>query len=332
MSKIQITAMNRRAFLTASTSAVLAPAALAFFDAQTAFAKAPLIGTKSAAWYRFMIGEFEATVVSDGSLNLGPPAGLYPQVAKETVTEFLKGEYQPVDSFIGQVNCLVINTGTNLVLIDNGMGSYKAFGAGAGRLAQNLAAAGIKAADIDTVILSHGHIDHISGIMSDDGKSIFPNAKFVMSKTEFDFWTGDDKMSATGVMKLLVDAARKHLLPNKERFAFVDSGKEAVGGIQAVATPGHTPGHTSFLITSAGKNFLYTGDTVSSTAISFKNPTWEFAFDADPKMAVATRVKMLDMAVKDNLTLIGYHFAFPGIGNVLKDGAAYRFVPSAMDL
>ena len=168
--------------------------------------------------------------------------------------------------------------------------------------------------------------------MGDDGKRMFPNAQLMMSKAEYDFWTDEAKTSMTGVMKLLVDSARKNLLPNKDRLAFVEHGKEVVKGIQAISTPGHTPGHTSYVLTSAGKNFLYTGDVVNHTAISIRNPSWELSFDADPKTAAATRMRLLDMAVKDNLTLIGYHFAFPGIGNVARDGAAFRFVPSAMDL
>jgi glyoxylase-like metal-dependent hydrolase (beta-lactamase superfamily II) len=133
-------------------------------------------------------------------------------------------------------------------------------------------------------------------------------------------------------MKLLVDSARKNLLPNKDRMVFVEDGKDAVKGVSAVSTPGHTPGHTSYLVSSAGQNFLYTGDSVTNTAISFHHPDWIFSFDADAGMASKTRRRVLDMAVQDKLTLIGYHFAFPGIGNVAKEGEAYRFVPAAMDI
>ena len=332
MSDIQITTMNRRAFLMASTAAALSPAALLAFDAQTASATAPFAAAKSAAWYRFNIGDMEATVVSDGALNLGPAAGLYPGTPKDIVDGFMKAEFQAPETVIGQENCLVVNTGDKLVLIDSGMGTYKAFGPAAGRLGSNLAAAGIKPEDIDAIILTHGHIDHLSGIIGDDGKRMFPNAQLMMSKTEYDFWTDEAKTSMTGMMKLLVDSARKNLLPNKDRLAFVENGKEVIKGIQAISTPGHTPGHTSYVLASAGKTFLYTGDVVNHTAISIKNPSWELAFDADPKTAAATRMRVLDMAAKDNLTLIGYHFAFPGIGNVAREGASYRFIPSAMDL
>jgi glyoxylase-like metal-dependent hydrolase (beta-lactamase superfamily II) len=226
----------------------------------------------------------------------------------------------------------VLNTGDKLVLFDSGMGTYKVFGTAAGRLENTLAASGIKPDDIDAIILTHGHIDHLSGIMSDEGKRLFPNAQIIMSKVEHDFWTDEAKTSSTGVMKLLVDSARKNLLPNKDRMVFVEDGKDAVKGVSAVSTHGHTPGHTSYLLSSAGQNFLFTGDSVTNTAISFNHPDWAFNFDADPGMASETRKRVLDMAVQEKLTLIGYHFAFPGIGNVAKEGDSYRFVPAAMDI
>jgi glyoxylase-like metal-dependent hydrolase (beta-lactamase superfamily II) len=167
--------------------------------------------------------------------------------------------------------------------------------------------------------------------MSDDGKRLFPNAQIIMSKVEHDFWTDEAKTSSTGVMKLLVDSARKNLLPNKDRMVFVEDGKEAIKGVSVVSSGGHTPGHTSYLLSSGGQNFLFAGDALTNTAISFSHPEWVFGFDADPGAASDTRKRVLDMAAHDKLTLIGYHFAFPGIGNVAKEGDAYRFVPAAMD-
>jgi glyoxylase-like metal-dependent hydrolase (beta-lactamase superfamily II) len=330
MSKLKLTSMNRRAFVMSSAAGALSSAALLAFNVGAADAKEAMFGNKAPAWYRFKLGDFEATVVSDGTLNLGPAAALYPKTPKETVEGVLASHFQsPVA--IAQENCLVLNTGDKLVLFDSGMGTYKTFGPGAGRLENTLAASGIRPDDIDAIILTHGHIDHLSGIMSDEGKRLFPNAQVIMSKVEHDFWTDEAKTSSTGVMKLLVDSARKNLLPNKDRLVFVEDGKDAIKGVSVVSTRGHTPGHTSYLLTSAGQNFLYTGDSVTNTAISFNRPDWAFSFDADPGMASETRKRVLDMAVQDKLTLIGYHFAFPGIGNVAKEGDSYRFVPAAMD-
>jgi glyoxylase-like metal-dependent hydrolase (beta-lactamase superfamily II) len=331
MSDVKLTSMNRRAFVMSSAAGVLSSAALLAFKPGPADAKEAMIGNKAPAWYRFKLGDFEATVVSDGTLNLGPAAGLYPKTPKETVEGVLASQFLPSAPVVVQENCLVLNTGDKLVLFDSGMGSYKVFGPAAGRLENALAASGIKPDDIDAIILTHGHIDHLSGIMSDDGKRLFPNAQIIMSKVEHDFWTDEAKTSSTGVMKLLVDSARKNLLPNRDRMVFVEDGKEAIKGVSVVSSRGHTPGHTAYLLSSAGQNFLFTGDIVTNTAISFGHPDWVFSFDADPAMASETRKRVLDMATQDKITLIGYHFGFPGIGHAAKEGDAYRFVPAAMD-
>ena len=327
MFKVKLTSMNRRAFVMSSAAGALSSAALLAFNAGAADAKEAMFGNKAAAWYRFKLGDFEATVVSDGTLNLGPVAALYPKTPKEAVEGVLTSQFQSPAAVIGQENCLVLNTGDKLVLFDSGIGTYKVFGTAAGRLENTLAASGI-----DAIILTHGHIDHLSGIMSDEGKRLFPNAQIIMSKVEHDFWTDEAKTSSTGVMKLLVDSARKNLLPNKDRLVFFEDGKDVVKGVSVVSTPGHTPGHTTYLLSSAGQNFLFTGDSVTNTAISFNHPDWVFNFDTDSGMASETRKRVLDMAVQDKLTLIGYHFAFPGIGNVAREGDSYRFVPINMDI
>jgi glyoxylase-like metal-dependent hydrolase (beta-lactamase superfamily II) len=294
MSKLKVTSMNRRAFVMTSAAGALSAAALPAFNAG---AREAMIGNKAAAWYRFKLGDFEATVISDGTLNLGPAAALFPKTPKETVEGVIASQFQSPAALIVQENCLVLNTGDKLVLFDSGIGTYKVFGTAAGRLETSLAASGIKPDDIDAIILTHGHIDHLSGIMSDEGKHLFPNAQIIMSKVEHDFWTDEAKTSSTGVMKLLVDSARKNLLPNKDRMVFVEDGKEAIKGVSVVSTRGHTPGHTSYLLSSAGQNFLYTGDAVTNTAISFSHPDWIFSFDADSGMASKTRRRVLDMAV-----------------------------------
>jgi glyoxylase-like metal-dependent hydrolase (beta-lactamase superfamily II) len=198
MSKLKVTSMNRRAFVMSSAAGALSSAALPAFNAG---AKEAMIGNKAAAWYRFKLGDFEATVISDGTLNLGPAAALFPKTPKETVEGVIASQFQSPAALIVQENCLVLNTGDKLVLFDSGIGTYKVFGTAAGRLETSLAASGIKPDDIDAIILTHGHIDHLSGIMSDEGKRLFPTAQIIMSKVEHDFWTDEAKTSSTGVMK-----------------------------------------------------------------------------------------------------------------------------------
>ena len=331
MPDVKLTAINRRAFVMSSAAGVLSSAALLAFNPGVADSKEAMIGNKAPAWYRFKLGDFEATVISDGTLNLGPAAALYPKTPKETVEGVLANQSLAPAALVVQENCLVLNTGDQLVLFDSGMGSYKVFGTTAGRLESALAASGIKPDDIDAIILTHGHIDHLSGIMSDEGKRLFPNAQIIMSKVEHDFWTDDAKTSSTGVMKLLVDLARKNLLPNKDRMVFVEDGKEAIKGVSVVSSRGHTPG--TRLISSRLRARIFSLRVTPSQTLRFPSatPIGYSALMRIPVMASETRKRVLDMAIQDKLTLIGYHFAFPGIGNVAKEGDAYRFVPAAMD-
>jgi glyoxylase-like metal-dependent hydrolase (beta-lactamase superfamily II) len=332
MDNLKITSMNRRAFLAASAAGVFSTAIIRELNIPRALAKETLKGDKSAGWYRFKIGDIEATVVSDGFLGPYPLAeAFYPQVPKADVDALVKGEFQSPEQFVIQENCLVLNTGDQLALIDTGRGAYAQVGDGGGRLAKNLEAAGVKAEDIDVVILSHAHLDHVSGIIGEGSKRFFPNAQIAVSKTEFDFWTDEGKVSATGIMKLFVDSARANLLPNKDRLVLVEDGKEVIKGVQALSTPGHTPGHTSYMLSSSGKNLLYTGD-IAHTSFQFKHPEWAVSFDIDPIAASATRKRVMDMASGENMAVITYHLPFPGIGHVARDGDAFRFVASPMEL
>ena len=332
MDNLKITSLNRRAFLAASSAGAFSTAIIRELNIPRALAKETLKGDKSAAWYRFKIGDIEATVVSDGFLGPYPLAeAFYPQVPKADVDALVKGEFQSPEQFVIQENCLVLNTGDQLALIDTGRGAYAQVGEGGGRLIKNLEAAGVKAEDIDVVILSHAHLDHVSGIIREGSKRFFPNAQIAVSKTEFDFWTDEGKVSATGIMKLFVDSARANLLPNKDRLVLVEDGKEVIKGVQALSTPGHTPGHTSYMLSSSGKNLLYTGD-IAHTPFQFKHPEWAVSFDIDPVAASATRKRVMDMAARENLAVITYHLPFPGIGHIARDGDAFRFVASPMEL
>jgi hypothetical protein len=171
MDNLKITSMNRRAFLAASAAGAFSTAVI------PALAKEAMKGDKSAAWYRFKIGDMEATVVSDGFLGPFALAGLYPKVPKEDVDVLAKSEFLTPEKFVIQENCLVLNTGDQLALIDTGSGASTAFGSGAGRLTKNLEAAGVKAEDVDAIILTHGHADHLAGIMGEGTSGSSPTPR-----------------------------------------------------------------------------------------------------------------------------------------------------------
>ncbi|NPD17017.1 MBL fold metallo-hydrolase [Xinfangfangia sp. D13-10-4-6] len=298
--------------------------------ASGALAEAPQLGTQIPGWYRFKIGEIEATIISDGLLNLGSANDQFPAAPQDQIAEIMKAEFLPVEPMMLEQNCIVLNRGGRLVLIDSGMGKDEMFGNGAGRLLRNLAAASITPEQIDDIVLTHAHPDHCWGLVGADGSPLFPNAMLHLSQVDFDFWTDESKLSAEGFLPAFVAGARRNLLPYRERMNFVSDGKEALPGITAIATPGHTLGHMSYIISSGDEAFLNVGDVCHHYALLFENPGWEFAFDTDPGLAAKTRLRLFDMAATEALPMIGYHFPFPGLGNIRRAGSAYEYVPIAL--
>ncbi len=322
--------LTRRRLLAGATA--LGMTGLAAPLAGGALAKAPMSGTQAPSFYRFRIGTFEATVVSDGPLNLGPPKeGVFAGLSKDDMTRALTDHFLPTDNVALEQNALVVNTGDRLVLFDTGVGASKLLGPTAGRLLQNLKAAGIDPKDVDAVALTHAHPDHCFGLMGEDGTRNFPNAQIYMAQADLDFWTDEGKLGHQ-MIGAFVDGARKQLLPNRERIVFVKDGQEILPGIQAMAAPGHTVGHTIFAITSAGKTLYNVGDVAHHFVLATEQPRLEFMFDTDAKQAVASRLRVFDMLAQSRTPFITYHFPWPGIGHVARNGDAYRYFPMPLSM
>ena len=297
---------------------------------RSAAAGAPLTGTQAPSFYRFRIGAIEATVVSDGPIGpLGEPSASFVGEPKEEIGRMLSDNFLPTDTVVLEQNVLVANTGDRLVLFDTGMGATKMFGPTTGRLLESLRAAGIAASDIDAVVLTHAHPDHCWGLMSEDGKPLFPSAQIYMAQADFDFWTDEAKL-AQDAIKPMIEGARRNLTPNRPRIVFVKDGQEFLPGIQALAAPGHTVGHTSYLLTSQGQTLCFAGDIAHHHILSVERPRIRFAFDTDAEQAVSTRLRIFDMLAAQRLRFLSYHFPWPGIGHVAKHGDGFRYVAAPM--
>jgi glyoxylase-like metal-dependent hydrolase (beta-lactamase superfamily II) len=296
----------------------------------SALAKAPKLGTQAPYFHRFVLGDAEVTVVSDGPLPLGDPSGTFLGVPKEDVRKMLTDNFLSPDNVVLEQNSPIVNTGDKLVLFDTGMGTSKAFGPTTGRQQKSMAEAGIKPGDIDAVVCSHAHIDHIGGIVGADGKSLFPNAQVYLAQSDFDFWTDEGKLG--GPLKDFVIHARKNLMPVRDRLVFFKDGQEILPGITAMSAPGHTVGHSMFMVTSKGKSFVFLGDLTHHQVLLLEKPRMEFAYDTDPKQAAATRVKMLDMLAADKTAVMSYHFPWPGFGHVVKAGDGFRYIAEPMNM
>lgn len=273
----------------------------------------------------------EATVISDGALPLGPPGDAFLGLSKEEITRQLTENFLPADNVVLEQNILVLNTGSKLVLFDTGMGIVKAFGPSTGQLMKTLVQAGINPAAVDAVVMTHAHIDHCGGIMSAQNARNFPNARLYISQADYEYWTDPAKVSAAA-LKPFLDQARRNLVPNRDRIQFVKDGEEFIPGIHAIATPGHTVGHTIFMIDSAGKQLCFIGDLTHHQHLLMEKPLTEFAYDTDPRQSAQTRIRMLNMLAANRTPLLAYHFPWPGIGNVAKMGDGFRYVLARMQM
>ena len=293
-------------------------------------AKAPKLGPAPQYFYRFNVGDAEVSVVSDGVLDLGDPKGTFTGVPDDEMRKMLTDNFLAANDVVLEQNSPIVNLGDKLVLFDTGLGTAKDFGPKTGRQQKSMKDAGIKPEDIDAVVFSHGHIDHIGGVVDDNNKVLFPNAQYYIAENDLAYWTDYDK--AGPKLKGFVDHARKNLLPVRDRIVFYKNEQEFLPGVTALSAPGHTVGHTIFMISSGGKSFCYTADLTHHPILLMEKPRMEFAYDTDPKQAASSRVKMLDMLAAQKIPVLAYHYPWPGLGHVSKTAEGFHYVPEPMQM
>ncbi|GBE43767.1 putative quorum-quenching lactonase YtnP [bacterium BMS3Bbin10] len=292
-----------------------------------ASAKAPQLGPSRPTHYRFTLGDFEITTINDGAI---PIPKVYPIFGKnqkiEDVQAFLAKNHLPPDKMSISFTPVIVNTGRQVVMFDSGYGEERR-AKGAGKAAAALAAAGFTPDQIDIVVITHCHPDHVSGLM-ENGKAVYPNARYVTGDIEYNFWSRKELLESSDKnMARRAQAVHNNLVPLAEKATFIKPGADVVSGITSVEAFGHTPGHMCFHIESAGKRLLIFADTTNHYVVSLAKPDWHCAFDMDAEAAVVARKKILDMIATERIASAGYHMPFPSVGYVEKQGSGYRWVP-----
>jgi glyoxylase-like metal-dependent hydrolase (beta-lactamase superfamily II) len=299
--------ISRRALL-ASTAATLALGLPA--------AAAPL--------HRFKHGEFEVLVVSDGHLVL-PTGFLAPDAPPAERAALLQAAGETGDQYQSPTNITLLRNASDLILVD--MGSGDRFMPSAGKVFDNLKAAGIEKSAITKVVFTHGHPDHLWGALDELDELMLPDAAYYFPATEWDYWRSDNATQGLPPDRAgFVTGARRRLDAIKERVKMFKPGDDIVTGLRAVDTPGHTQGHISLEVAGADR-LIIGADVLTHSLISFAHPEWRTVADHVPDLAAATRQKLLDRLAADKSKLIGFHLPYPGVGTVARKDGAYRFEP-----
>jgi len=309
---------------TLATLAALAAFAFASLPPAPAAAAAPLAKVQAPGYYRVMLGDFEVTALNDGFIDL-PVDKLLKQPAAKTQAAVAKAFLAiPVET---SVNAYLVNTGAKLVLIDTGTGGN--FGPTAGRLVANLQAAGYRPEQVDDIFITHFHGDHLGGLAA-DGQRVFPNAVVHADKREADHYLSQAEMDkapkeSQGGFRLAMAQLKPYV--DAGRFQPFDASAEIVPGVRSWETPGHTPGHSSYVVESKGQKMIVIGDLIHVAAVQFDDPTVTVEFDADRPAAEQQRLRVFAQAAKEADLIAGAHLQFPGLGHLRASGKGYQFVP-----
>ena len=289
--------------------------------------QAPMTSDATPGWYRMRLGQFEITALSDGTLEL-PVDKIFTKVSPSRIRALLSRAYLSNDVTL-TVNAFLVNTGTRLVLIDTGTGTSQMFGQKLGRLHSNLRASGYSPEQVDEIYVTHMHTDHIGGLMR-DGEPSFANATvradvreaaFYLSQSKMDAAPADEREdfeSAMAILKPYIAATR---------FKPFDGEAELIPGIRAVPAPGHTPGHTIYVIESRGEKMVVWGDLMHVAALQFPQPSATIQTDWNTRLSAQQRRTNFADIAKNGYYVAAAHVAFPGIGKLRAEGDGYAWVP-----
>lgn len=311
--------LSRRSFLAGTAAAAATPA--------IARAAAPRTGRQGPGVYRYRLGDFELTALYDGIWYQKIETDIVRNASRADVGKALSDAFLAPDVLPINFTALLVNTGGKLVLIDTGTAGQITDTAGA--LNDNLAVAGVKPSDIDIVVISHFHPDHINGLRTKDGDRVFPNAEIRVPEPEWTFWMDEANLHRNEGSKSLhlyfLNARRifRDIAKDVTRFR---PGAEVAPGIGSIAAYGHTPGHCAFTVNSGSQSLLVISDAARLPYLFVRHPEWQPTFDMDGPLAVQTRKALLDRAAADRMMVQGYHFPFPGNGHIMRTATGFELV------
>jgi glyoxylase-like metal-dependent hydrolase (beta-lactamase superfamily II) len=319
---------RRRLFATAA--AATAATALAPLGGTGVRAAAP--AGKGTGVYRYKLGDYEIIQLMDGARTFPMPDNFVVNASKDEAIKAAAAAYMPEGKVTIPFSPMLVNTGSKLIAIDtgNGLAAHAASKGAVGQARLNMETAGIDPKQVDIVIISHFHGDHIGGLKNADGTPAYPNAEIKVPAVEAAFW-GDDANASKA------NPFNKAQFPNVKKMMAglkvtpYEADKEVAPGITSVFTPGHTPGHMSFVVASGSKKILVQSDVANIPSLFVRHANWQSLFDNDPNLTIATRKKFYDMAAAEKAVVVGYHFPYPCVGHIEKNGSDYRLVPVAWD-
>ncbi len=317
--------MDRRNLLTA---ALAMPALSAGTGAALAQAVAPPATGQAPGFFRARLGARSLLTVNDGfARRADPTQGFVRNAAPEQVAAALRDAFLPTDHLNIPYTVPFLETPRGVIAFDTGTGGQ--LGATAGRMHDNLRAAGVDAAAVTQVVFTHFHGDHVSGLTTAENVRVFPNAELHVPRPEWAYWMDEGVASrAPEASRAAFSNVRRRFASYEGRVRMFEPGAEVLPGIRSVATHGHTPGHTSFIVSDGADAVLVLGDVTNRPELFARNPSWHAVFDMDAQAAEATRRRVLDMVSTDRMRLVGYHYPFPASGFIARESDGYRFVPA----
>lgn len=298
-----------------------------FLTATAAGLALPVLPSRIWAATTLSLGPVRIETLSDGNLVL-PGDFILGGMPQDEMTDIVTRYGLPTDQLTPPCNVTLVRDGTNTILFD--VGSGPDFQPTAGKLPEALEAAGLTVEDITHVVFTHGHPDHLWGLLDEFDEPVFPNAAHLIGQAEFDYWMDPETVATIGEARAsFAVGARRRLEAMADRFTFFADGQEILPGIAAHATFGHTPGHMAFEVRGGSDSAMIVGDALGNHHVAFERPDWASGADQDGAMAAATRGALLDRISAAQMRLVGFHLPGGGIGRAERTGGAYRFVEEA---